>query len=253
MNNIIKILGVDVNKITLDEATNKIKEFLNEDETKVVYTPNTEIIMETRKDQELKSILNEGNLVVPDGIGLVYASRIKKKPLPERVTGFDLSVKILEVANELGYSLYLLGGKEGVSEEAALKIKEKYPNIKIAGCHNGYFKGTHTGHIKHEEENKIINEINASGADILFVGFGAPKQEKWIKENKDSLNCKVIIGNGGTIDVLAEKVKRAPEIYQKLGLEWLYRLIKEPKRIKRQIVLPLFILIVLFSRDNVVE
>lgn len=249
----ISILGVNIDKLTLKDAVDRVKSFLNSNKINTIYTPNTEVVMETRKNPDLKNIVNSGDLVIPDGIGLVYASKIKKRPLPERVTGFDLSMKILEIANDKSCSLFLVGGKPGIADRAVENIKKQYPNINIVGSHHGYFKGTHIGYKEHEEEIQVLNKINESKPDIIFVGFGAPKQENWIHENKDRLNCKVIIGNGGTIDVLAGAVKRAPEIYQRLGLEWFYRLMKDPKRIKRQMVLPLFVLIVLFSKDEVVK
>ncbi|WP_427340376.1 WecB/TagA/CpsF family glycosyltransferase [Caloranaerobacter sp. DY30410] len=253
MKDTIKIMGIRIDKVTLDSAVDKVYEFVKSNKTNVIYTPNTEIVMAARKDDELKALLNEGDLVIPDGIGLVYASRIKKKPLKERVTGYDLSIKIIEMANKEGLSLFLLGGKQGVALKACENIKEKYSNVKIAGFHHGYFKGTHIGYKEHKEEMEVIKKINDAKPDILFVGFGAPRQEKWIHENKDKLNCKVIIGNGGTLDILAGNVKRAPKIFQTLGLEWLYRLLKEPWRYKRQMVLPLFAILVLFSRDDIVE
>ena len=148
--------------------------------------------------------------------------------------------------------LYLLGGKEGVAKEAGKNIIKTYPNIKILGTHHGYFKGAHIGHKDHEEEMKILEEINKLKPDIIFVGLGFPKQETWIHENKYRIDSKVIIGNGGTMDILSGNAKRAPEVFQKLGLEWFYRLIKEPSRIKRQMVLPKFRLQVLFSK-NVIE
>ncbi|SHH51158.1 N-acetylglucosaminyldiphosphoundecaprenol N-acetyl-beta-D-mannosaminyltransferase [Caloranaerobacter azorensis DSM 13643] len=253
MKDTIKIMGIRINKVTLDSAVDKVHEFVNNGKTNVIYTPNTEIVMAARKDDELRNLLNEGDLNLPDGIGLVYASKIKKKPLKERVTGYDISIKIIEIANKEGLSLFLLGGRQGVALKACENIKEKYSNVKIAGFHHGYFKGTHTGYEGHREEMEVIKKINDAKPDILFVGFGAPRQEKWIHANKDKLNCKVIIGNGGTLDVLAGNVKRAPEIFQRLGLEWLYRLLKEPWRFKRQMVLPLFAILVLFSKDDVVE
>lgn len=253
MGNSIKIMGVRVDKVTLNSALEKVKGFLEGNSPRTIYTPNTEMVMVARKDDDLKDMLNKGDLVIPDGIGLVYASRIKKKALPERVTGYDLSVKMIELASKQGYRLFLLGGKEGVAKEASNRLKSQYPHLKIAGYHHGYFKGAHIGYRGHQEEGNVIERINSSDTDILFVGFGVPRQEKWIHANKDKLKCKVIIGNGGTIDHLAGKLERAPEIYQKLGLEWLYRLIKEPWRIKRQMVLPLFVLHVLFSKDDVIE
>ncbi len=253
MRDTLKILGVGIDKLTQEEVVKKIEFFLKQDETKTIYTPNTEIVMEAKKDKTLKDILNEGSIVIPDGIGLIYAAKIKKKNLPERVTGCDISFEILDIAEKEGYSIFLLGGEEGVAKEAGENLKKDYPNVKLAGVQNGYFKGTHIGNPGHDEEKEIIEKINTSGADILFVGLGAPKQEIWINENKDKLNCKVAIGNGGTVDILAGRVERAPQMFQKLGLEWLYRLVKDPKRIKRQMVIPLFILTILFSREKTVE
>lgn len=245
----IKIYGVNIQNTSLDEASKIMEEYLKGDELRVISTPNTEIVMEAKKDDKLKAIINRADLIVPDGIGLIYASKIKKKPLQERVTGFDLSIKLLEIGNENGYRIYLLGGKEGVAKKAAQQIKEKYPNIEIAGFYNGYFKGSHTGHKDSHEELKLIEDINSNKADIIFVGLGFPKQEIWIDENRDKINAKVIIGNGGVMDILSGNAKRAPEIYQRLGLEWLYRLIQNPSRLKRQLVLPKFLLEAIFNKD----
>lgn len=248
----IKIFNLRVDNITLDEAAAIVEKFLMEDKLKTIYTPNTEIVMAAKDDRDIRDIINDGDLVTPDGIGLIYGSRIKKKPLKERVTGFDLSIKILEIANEKGYSLFLLGGKEGVAKAAGENIIKKYPNIKLVGYHHGYFKGSHIGHNNHEEELSIIHRINEVKPDIIFAGLGFPKQEIWIDANKNRLKGKVIIGNGGTMDILSGNAKRAPEVFQKLGLEWLYRLIKEPSRIRRQMVIPKFMLYILFSK-NVVD
>ncbi len=256
MKEIVKILGINIDKITLKEAVQRVKDFLNDfdyKKPKVIFTPNTEVVMIARNNDKLKEIINQADIIVPDGIGLVHASRVKKNKLPERVTGFELSLKLLEVANENRCSLFVLGGQEGTAKKAAENITKKYPHLKIAGYHHGYFKGTHIGQEGHQEELNVLEKINESKTDILFVGFGVPKQELWINQNKDKLNCKIIIGNGGTIDILAGKLKRAPKIFQKLGIEWFYRLIREPKRIKRQLVLPLFVLLVLFSREKIVE
>lgn len=248
----IRIFGLRVDNVILDEATTIIERFLKEDRLRIIYTPNTEIVMAAKEDKNIRNIINAGDLVTPDGVGLIYGSRIKKKPLRERVTGFDLSIKILEIANEKGYSLFLLGGKEGVAKAAGENIIKRYPNIKLAGFHHGYFKGSHIGRNNHEEELGIIHSINKVKPDIIFVGLGFPKQEIWIDANKNRVNSKVIIGNGGTMDILSGNAKRAPEVFQKLGLEWLYRLIREPSRIKRQMVIPKFMLYVLFSK-NVID
>lgn len=247
----VNIFGIKVDNITLEEASEIVENYLVEDGLKTIVTPNTEIVMAAKDDEYLKRIINESHLVTPDGIGLVYGSRIRRRPLKERVTGFDLSIRLLEIANQKGYSLFLLGGKKGVAKRASENIKKDYPNIKLAGYHHGYFKGSHNGHMDHKEELKIIDMINEAKPDIIFVGLGFPRQEIWIWENKNRIHGKVIIGNGGTMDILAGDLKRAPEIFQRLGLEWFYRLIKEPKRIKRQIALPKFILYVLFNKDGI--
>lgn len=248
----IRIFGIKILNTTLDEITNVIEDILKGDTLHTIYTPNTEIVMVAKEDMKLKELINEGDIIIPDGIGLIYASKLKKKPLKERVTGFDTSMKLLDIANKNSYSIYLLGGKEGVAKIAAENIKISYPNIEIVGFHNGYFKGSHIGLKDEDEERNIVEEINKVKPDIIFVGLGFPGQELWIHSNKDIIKAKIIIGNGGVMDILSGNAKRAPEIYQKLGLEWLYRLIKEPSRIKRQLVLPKFMLKVLFSK-NVVQ
>lgn len=248
----VKIFGVEINNISFEEGVEEIRTYLKGDSLKTIYTPNPEIVMEAKDDEKLKNLINTGDMVTADGIGLIYASKIKGKPLKERVTGYDLSLKLLEIGNENSYSIYLLGGKEGVAKKAGKNIKKNYPNIRIAGYHNGYFKGIQNGNENHEDEVNIINEINKSNPDIIFVGLGFPNQEKWINGNKNKIKGKVIIGNGGVMDILSGNTKPAPEFYRKIGLEWLYRLIQEPSRIKRQIAIPKFMVKVIFSK-NVVE
>ena len=245
----IEIFGVKIHNITFDEAVKEVETYLNGNELKAIYTPNPEIVMGAKEDNRLRELLNKGDLITADGIGLIYASRVKKRPLKERVTGLDLSIKLLNMANENNYSLYLLGGKDGVAKAAAENIKKDYPNIRIAGYHHGYFKGSHTGYNSHDEEMEVIEDINHSNPDIIFVGLGFPRQEIWIDSNKEKIRGKVIIGNGGVMDILSGNLKKTPEIIRKIGLEWLHRLIREPSRIKRQMVIPKFMLKVLFSRD----
>lgn len=249
----LSIMGVRINNVTMKEVLNTIEESIKNNKKYVIYTPNTEFIMMCQDDEEFLNYMNKSDINIPDGIGLIYAAKLKGLPLKEKVAGYDLSVNMLEMANKDKLKLYAIGGKPGVAETAMKKVKEKYQNINIVGCHHGYFKGSHLGIKGHEEEIQVIKEINEAKPDILFVGFGAKKQEQWIQYNKDKLDTKIIIGNGGTLDGLAGNVKRAPDIFIKLGLEWFYRLIKEPKRITRQIVLPIFMIKVLFGGKKVVK
>ena len=245
----IEIFGVKIHNITFEEATREVEAYLKGDSLKVIYTPNPEIVMGAKNDSRLRGLINNGDMITADGIGLIYASKIKKIPLKERVTGYHLSIKLLQIANENNYSIYLLGSKDGIAKMAAENIKKDYPNVKIAGYHHGYFKGSHKGNVDHEEEIKIIDDINNSNPDIIFLGLGFPNQENWIDANKDKIKGRVIIGNGGVIDILSGTIKDTPEIYRKIGLEWLYRLVKNPSRISRQLVIPKFMLKVIFGKD----
>ncbi|QZY57401.1 WecB/TagA/CpsF family glycosyltransferase [Crassaminicella profunda] len=234
-------MGVFVDQGTLEDATNRCIEFMNTMGCKMIITPNTEIIMSAQKDSKLRQIINHADLVIPDGIGIIYASKIQKKGLTERVTGVDLMHKILEYCNENQKSIYILGGKPGVAEKACENIKNKLSGVEIKGFRDGYFK--------EEEEGKIIENINRLNADILFVALGAPKQEIWMDKYREKLKSKIVMGVGGSVDVWAGTVKRAPKIYQKLGLEWFYRLLKEPWRYKRMMVLPKFMIKVILNKQ----
>lgn len=155
-----------------------------------------------------------------------------KKPINERAAGYDIARKVLEKLNYTDHKLFLFGGKPGVAEEAAANLKKEYPELNIVGTRNGYFSA--------DDEADIVDEINASGADIVFVCLGAPKQEKWINSHKDELNVRVAMGIGGSLDVFAGRVERAPDFWCKIGMEWFYRLVKEPWRIGRMMDLPKF-------------
>lgn len=249
----INIMGIRIDNVTMDKVVSLCATKINKKEKFVIFTPNTEFIMMAKDDDKFKNYLNSSDVNIPDGIGLIYASKIRKKPLSEKVAGYDLSCNLIKLADDNNLKLYIVGGKPGVAEKAKEKINEKYSNIRVVGTNDGYFKGTHLGLPGHEEELKVLNDINSKSPNIIFVGFGAKKQEEWILKNKDKINCNIFIGNGGSIDVLAGNVKRAPDIYIKLGLEWLYRLVKEPKRIKRQILLPKFMLQIIFGKKNIVK
>jgi len=236
MNNKINILGVNIDNLSFNQTFEKAKTLLETDGADMIFTPNPEIIMLARNDESFKNILNSASICTPDGIGVVYGAKILKTPLVERVAGFDIATALIEYAAETNKSIFLFGAAPNVAETAAEKLTEKYPTLKIAGTRDGYFKD--------DEVSAIVEHINASNADILFVCLGAPKQEKWIYSNRDKLNVKLALGLGGALDVFAGNVKRAPKIFIKLNLEWFYRLLKQPSRIGRFMALPKFILTV---------
>lgn len=238
----VEILGIKIDNVDMDEAAGILSGFLHGNTYSKVFTPNSEILLEAVRDREFEGILNSGQLVVPDGIGVVVASKFYGTPLKERVAGMDLMMRLMNIADSQGRSIYLLGGREGVAEEAAIKLTEEYGGLKIAGTRNGYFDS--------DEEESIINQINSSNADILLAALGAPKQERFICKHSDRLKVKIAMGVGGSLDVLAGKVKRAPVFYQKAGLEWLYRLIKEPRRIVRVMGIPKFIALAFFDAKS---
>jgi N-acetylglucosaminyldiphosphoundecaprenol N-acetyl-beta-D-mannosaminyltransferase len=232
--------GIPVDKVTMGEAVEKIKGFLAEDRVHTVYTPNAEMMMEAQRDPALKNILVQADLLVADGAGVILASRILKCSLPEKVSGIDLVKNIFSIRQERKIRFFFFGSRPGVAEAAAENMRKAYPWIEVSGCRNGYFS--------EDEEKSIVEQINSSGADILLVALGVPKQEKWIYAHKDELKVKVCIGVGGSLDVFAGKVKLAPEFLRKNGLEWLYRLCKEPWRFKRMLDLPRYMLFTLSAR-----
>jgi N-acetylglucosaminyldiphosphoundecaprenol N-acetyl-beta-D-mannosaminyltransferase len=234
------IHGVLIDNVDMDEALGRVMEMLESDRTCKIYTPNSEIIMQACRDPQLKEILNLSDLLVADGAGVVLASKILGNKLKQKVSGIDLVKRIFINTDNRPVSVFLFGGKPGVAEQAAINILSEFPRVDIKGFLNGYFT--------QEEEDGIIARINDSGAEILLVGLGAPKQEKWIHDNADRLKCKVAIGVGGTLDVFAGVVPLAPECMRRAGLEWLFRLIKEPKRYKRMMDLPRFILLSIRKR-----
>lgn len=242
MRNIVDILGIPIDKITMRIAVDTLVQSIIKYEHKYVCTPNSEILYAAQEDGELKTALREADMLVADGIGVVWASRILGTPLPERIAGFDLMLNMLAKANKMRLKVFLFGAAPGVAERTKATILHNYPDVKIVGVENGYDY--------HEDPEAIIEKINNVEPDILFVALGAPRQEKWLYRNNDRILSKVSIGVGGSFDILAGNKKRAPEIMQKLGLEWLYRLVQEPSRYKRVMELPKFIALVLKSKGR---
>ena len=236
----MEVLGIRIDEVNMDEALQKAKGFLESDKFNMIFTPNPEFIINADKDEEFKVILNSSSLNIPDGNGIVWASKKLKTPLKERVAGYDFIHRIFDFGKDKGISFYFLGSKPGVAEKAKDKLKEQYEGIKIVGIHDGYFDL--------EEEEKLIKEINKAKPDFLLVALGSPKQEKFIYKYKDKLNCKIAIGVGGCFDVISGEVKRAPQIFIKLKLEWLYRGLGDIKRLKRLTAIPQFMIKVLKNK-----
>ncbi|MBR6522249.1 MAG: WecB/TagA/CpsF family glycosyltransferase [Oscillospiraceae bacterium] len=226
-----EVLGVEFDNLNMEAAAAKAFELMEQRRSAYVVTPNPEIVWMCRDNSALKESVAEADLVVPDGIGVIYGAKILGTPLQERVPGIDLATKLFERLPESGKTLYLLGAKPGIAEMAAENISKQFPGIKICGTADGYFK----------DDAPVVEKINAAAPDLLLVCLGAPKQEIWMHSNADKLNVGLMMGLGGVLDVFAGTVQRAPKSWQKLGLEWLYRLIKQPSRIKRMIKLPIFL------------
>ena len=236
----VKILDVPVHPLTMGEVVSVLEESITSGEQAFVVTANAEIIMMCQEDAGYKKIVSQdAQLVLPDGAGAVWAGRHLGYKVPERVAGFDLYCQLLDKAAQKGYKAFFFGGSPGIAEAAKAKSEELYPGVQVVGCRNGYFK---------EEESKaIIDEINASGADMLFAALGAPKQEKWLVRYREQLKPKILMGIGGSFDVFAGKMERAPKWMQDASLEWLFRLYKQPSRFMRMMALPKFVLKVVFS------
>ncbi|MBQ6131069.1 MAG: WecB/TagA/CpsF family glycosyltransferase [Selenomonadaceae bacterium] len=229
----VEILGVKVDAVTMTQAVGRVADLIAEKNSSLVATANAEMLLNATHDAELKKILNAANLVVPDGAGTVWAARHLGKHMPERVAGFDLVQELMKLAPARAWKFFLFGAAPGIADKAKLKAEELYPGIKIVGTRNGYFKPA--------DEPEIISQIKNSRADILLAALGVPKQEKWLFKYKDELKIPVSIGVGGTFDVMAGVVKRAPLWMQKARLEWLFRAMLQPSRAGRLIALPKFV------------
>ena len=229
------ILDVRVDKITKAQALEEFRAYLDGDRCRLIVTPNAEIVEKASKTPRLREIINEqASMVLPDGVGLIYASKLKGDPIEEKVAGIEFAHAAIELCSQLGRSVYLLGSKPGVAEQAAENLQKELPDLRIAGCRDGYFAA--------EEEENIVRDINESGADFLCVALGSPKQEYFVSDHMADLNVKAAAGLGGSLDIWSGNLERAPQFYIDHGLEWLYRMVQEPKRLKRLPALPIFLI-----------
>lgn len=227
----IDVLGVGFDDVTMAEALARGEAMLCGEGTHYVVTPNPEIVEACRADAEAMAAVNGADLVLPDGIGVLYGAKILGTPLRERVPGIEFGTGMLERCAALGKRVYLLGAKPGVAETAAQKLCARFPGLCIAGTQDGYFT----------DDALAAAAIKESGADLAFICLGAPKQELFMARHGAETGAKLLLGLGGSLDVFAGVAQRAPEFYCKHNLEWLYRLMKNPSRFGRMLKLPLFL------------
>lgn len=233
-------LGTKVSNLTYAILKNNIIEDIKNNSRVTIFAVNPEKLIKASKNQHLKNVLNDGTYNIPDGIGVVLASKLKKGIINQRITGIDCMDMLCKLSNEKGYKIFIYGSEEEVGLQAIENLKEKFKNIKIVGYSHGYLK----------DDKILIEKINKLKPHIVFVALGSPLQEMWIHKNKDLINASVFQGVGGSLDVISGKISRAPQWMQKLGLEWFYRLIKQPARIKRQFSLLQYLYCVLFKEER---
>lgn len=231
--NTVSILGIPFLNITQQDFINLLQSRIEQKQKTFVITANPEVVMTAYDNEEVMNYIKKATYICADGIGVVKAAKILGQPLKERVTGFDTMMGLLKKGNEKRFKIYLLGAKDDTLKKAVSNIQRDYPNIEIVGFHDGYFDW---------ENNTIAEEISKAQPDLVFVALGVPRQEKWIYENIDKFSHGVFIGVGGSFDVIAGTVKRAPKIWQKMHLEWFYRLLKQPSRFGRMLSIPRFMI-----------
>lgn len=229
----VPVLGVSFDNKTKETFLKELMDRICHNKKTFVVTANPEIVMYAKKNADYMSLLNEADYIAADGIGIIKGAKILETPIVERVAGFDLLTNLLEKASQQGSRVYFLGAKEDVLQSAVQNVQKKYPSIQIVGSRNGYFDFS---------DSSIIEAVQATQPDMVFVALGFPKQEQWIHQYMTTASKGLLMGVGGSFDVLSGKSKRAPKLFIDLNIEWLYRLIKQPTRLKRMMVLPQFLL-----------
>jgi N-acetylglucosaminyldiphosphoundecaprenol N-acetyl-beta-D-mannosaminyltransferase len=233
----IQILGVSFDNVTMEEAVSLAFSYIENGTQAAVVTPNAEILQLCLESEDVKRSVCAAEIVLPDGEGALWAAKKLGSPLKQKVAGVEFGMELAKKAAENGKSIFLLGGKEGVAQKAGEELLIKFPTLKIVGSESGYFDKTG------EENARIIDLINKSGADILYVCLGAPMQEKWIFDNRSILTSpKLMVCLGGSLDIYSGEAKRAPEIFIKMRIEWLWRFLRQPSRIGRMMKLPKFMI-----------
>lgn len=236
----INLLGVKVNRVTMSGTLGLIREFVASGRPHIIVTADASAIVRAQGDPEFREIVNEADLVTPDGSGIIKGAALLGTPLIERVSGVEIAREMCRMSASEGFSIYFLGAAPGVADLAAENLAKQYPGLHVAGIHDGYFDAS--------SDAEIAALIKASGAQALLVAMGIPRQEKFIRRHMDAMGVCVAMGVGGTFDVFSGRVKRAPVWYQKHGLEWLYRLCQDPKKISKVSSLPIFAAMVLRAK-----
>lgn len=234
----IDVLGVEFDNFTPEEALAHAERCIEAHSGGCVVTPNPEIVWSCRTNPVLHGAIRAAELVLPDGIGIICGAKILKTPLKGRVTGIGFAEALFRRLSDKGGSVYLLGAKPGIAENAGGKLTERWPGLIIAGTRDGYF----------DDDGQVIEAINRTRPDLLIVGLGSPKQELWASANREQLDIGIAACLGGALDIFAGTVKRAPVWMQKRGLEWLYRLFRQPSRLGRMMSLPKFLFAVILAR-----
>lgn len=238
----LRLMGVPVHDVTMDETLTWIGRWIEESSPHQIATVNPEFLMRARSHPAFRATLNRAALCIPDGIGILLAARLRGKQLRERVAGSDLVPNLAKVAASEGWRVFFLGAAPGVAESAAAILASRHPGLLVAGCYAGSPAA--------EEEAAIVARVRSTQADVVLVAYGAPRQDLWLGRNLAATGAAVGIGVGGSFDFIAGVSRRAPRWIQRLGLEWLHRLIREPWRWRRQLALPLFVWLVLTGQDN---
>lgn len=227
----LQILGVRVDRVNLEQALGVMEDFISSGHPHLVVTLGTEMVMAARRDPGLTALINGAELVVPDTVGILWAAKRQGTPLPQRLAGIDLIQALAQRAAHKGWKLYLLGGRPGVAEDAARRLCGLYPGLEVAGVQHGYF----------DDDAMVVDDIRRASPRILLLALGFPKQEQWFQKHREALGVPLAMGVGGSFDVLAGRVARAPGWMIGLGLEWLYRLLRHPQRAIRMLALPRFV------------
>ena len=230
--NRVNVLGVGIDNLTLSEAVDKALSLISEHRCAYMVTPNPEIVMAAWDDPKVSKAIENADLVIPDGVGVMQAARILGTPLREHMPGIDAATEIIKRLASRGASVFLYGARPGVAEKAAERMKQRFPGLVICGTNDGYGN----------DDGAVVSKINAAKPDFVMVCLGVPKQELWMAKHAAKLDAGLMAGLGGTIDVFSGQVKRAPLIWQKLKLEWLYRCFEEPKRFRKIKRIPQFII-----------